>query len=100
MLRRGASADIGPARTSAVFFAHRADEAFFLADRIIVMSPRPGRILEEIPVPFKRPRATDIVASQEFGRLKHHCLELLRVRSYGVPLTRLSPLGFDTGDGG
>jgi NitT/TauT family transport system ATP-binding protein len=85
-------------RTTIVFVTHDIDEALFLADRIIVMSPRPGRILEEIPVPFNRPRSTDIVASQEFGRLKHHCLELLRVRPDGVPLPRLSPLGLGTGD--
>jgi NitT/TauT family transport system ATP-binding protein len=87
-------------RTTIVFVTHDIDEALFLADRIIVMSPRPGRILEEIPVPFKRPRATDIVATPEFGNLKRHCLDLLRVRPDGVPLSRLSPLGFDTGEGG
>jgi NitT/TauT family transport system ATP-binding protein len=80
-------------RTTIVFVTHDIDEALFLADRIIVMTPRPGRILEEIRVPFERPRATDIVASPEFGRLKRHCLELLHVRPDGVPLPRLSPLG-------
>ncbi len=87
-------------RTTVVFVTHDIDEALFLADRIIVMSPRPGRILEVIRVPFARPRATEIVATPEFGQLKRHCLELLHVRSDSAPLTRLSPLGFDTGEGG
>ena len=86
-------------RTTIVFVTHDIDEALFLADRIIVMTPRPGRILEEIRVPFARPRATEIVASPEFGTLKRHCLELLRVRPDGVPLPRLSPLGCDAEDG-
>lgn len=80
-------------RTTILFVTHDIDEALFLADRIIVMSPRPGRILEEIRVPFDRPRATDIVAFPEFGRLKRHCLELLRVESGAASLPRLTPLG-------
>lgn len=87
-------------RTTIVFVTHDIDEALFLADRIIVMTPRPGRILEEIRVPFARPRAAEIVATSEFGTLKRHCLDLLHVRSESAPLTRLSPLGFDTGEGG
>lgn len=80
-------------RTTVVFVTHDIDEALFLADRIIVMTPRPGRILEVIRVPFERPRATEIVATPEFGRLKRHCLNLLHVSSHDVPLPRLSPLG-------
>lgn len=80
-------------RTTILFVTHDIDEALFLADRIIVMSPRPGRILEEIKVPFDRPRATEIVAIPEFGQLKRHCLELLRVESGAAPLPRLTPLG-------
>lgn len=85
-------------RTTIVFVTHDIDEALFLADRIVVMTPRPGRILEEIRVPFARPRTTEIVASSEFGHLKHHCLELLHMRQDAVTLPRLSPLGFDADD--
>ena len=66
-------------RTTILFVTHDIDEALFLADRVIVMSARPGQILEEIAVPFQRPRTADIVALPEFGQLKRHCLELLRV---------------------
>lgn len=83
----------GRVRTTIVFVTHDIDEALFLADRIIVMTPRPGRILEIIRVPFERPRAADIVVTPEFGRLKRHCLELLHVRTHDDTLPRLSPLG-------
>jgi NitT/TauT family transport system ATP-binding protein len=83
----------GRVRTTVVFVTHDIDEALFLADRIVVMTPRPGRILEVIRVPFERPRATEIVATPEFGKLKRHCLDLLHVRSESDQLPRLSPLG-------
>jgi len=79
-------------RTTIVFVTHDIDEALFLADRVVVMSPRPGRIVEEITVPFRRPRRTEIVAEPEFARLKRHCLDLLR-GDEEAGLERLTPLG-------
>jgi len=78
-------------RTTIVFVTHDIDEALFLADRVLVMSHRPGRIIEEIKVPFARPRDAEISVSPEFSALKHRCLSLLHTRNEGLP--RLSPLG-------
>ncbi|MEN3365971.1 MAG: sulfonate transport system ATP-binding protein [Burkholderiales bacterium] len=80
-------------RTSIVFITHDIDEALFLADRILVMSPRPGRIIEEIKLHFARPRPAELVTSGEFMRLKRHCLALLHPQANLIPLERLSPLG-------
>jgi NitT/TauT family transport system ATP-binding protein len=79
-------------RTTVIFVTHDIDEALFLADRILVMSPRPGRLIEDLKVTFPRPRQADVVTSPEFMRLKRHCLELLR-HEPGQALPRLSPLG-------
>ncbi len=79
--------------TTIVFITHDIDEALFLADRIVVMSPRPGRIVEELPIDFARPRQADLVTSTHFTQLKRHCLALLHPHANIVPLDRLSPLG-------
>jgi NitT/TauT family transport system ATP-binding protein len=58
-------------RTSAtaLLVTHNITEAILLADRVIVMTPRPGRIADVIDVPFERPRAQEIVAERDFQEL-------------------------------
>jgi ABC-type nitrate/sulfonate/bicarbonate transport system ATPase subunit len=53
---------------------HDVEEAAFVADRIAVLSPRPGRVVAEIPVELARPRD---VTSPEFGGVKRRVLEAL-----------------------
>ena len=79
--------------TTIVFITHDIDEALFLADRIFVMGPRPGRIVEEIQLDFARPRHAELVTSSEFMRLKRHCLALLHPEGKVIPLERTSPPG-------
>jgi NitT/TauT family transport system ATP-binding protein len=56
---------------------HSVDEALFLADRVVVMSGRPGVIVEAIPVPFPRPRRIDCMRSEQFHHLIDHLTMLL-----------------------
>ncbi|AMK76879.1 MULTISPECIES: ABC transporter ATP-binding protein [Methylomonas] len=66
--------------TTIVFVTHDIDEALFLADRILVMSARPGRIIENLAVDFQRPRDAELLTSEAFMHLKRHCLQLLHLR--------------------
>jgi NitT/TauT family transport system ATP-binding protein len=62
-----------------LFITHNVDEAVFLADRVIVMSRRPGRIktIVEVPVP-RQERSLDSVTDPEYVRVNEHVMQLVR----------------------
>ncbi len=57
-------------RKTVVFITHDVDEAVYLASRVVVMSPRPGRISEIIDVPLPYPRNEDLRLSPEFAEIR------------------------------
>jgi NitT/TauT family transport system ATP-binding protein len=61
-----------------VFVTHSLAEAVFLADRIIVMTARPGRIKASINVPQPHPRSPDFMLTSEFGAIRNDLYALLR----------------------
>jgi len=64
-----------------LFITHDIDEAVILADRIVIMSASPGRIIDDIAVPLARPRADDVMFSAEFIEIKRRCFEHIRRES-------------------
>ena len=59
-------------RKTAIFITHSIREAIFLSDRILVMGRRPSTIIEDIRVPFPRPRSPSVEADPAFNDLYLH----------------------------
>jgi NitT/TauT family transport system ATP-binding protein len=64
-------------RKTIFFITHSILESVFLSDRVLVMSGRPGRIVEELTIPFPRPRVFEIAGDPEFNELVTRIRNLL-----------------------
>ncbi|MER7006929.1 ABC transporter ATP-binding protein [Dactylosporangium sp. NPDC000555] len=70
---------LADAGQTVVLITHSLDEAVFWADRIIVMSPRPGTIAEEIRLETPRPRDLDFMTTKEFQDIRVHLFEQIQL---------------------
>ena len=75
--------------SSVLFVTHDVEEAIYLADRIFILSARPGTIAEDVPVPFGRPRDPAVKQKPEFHELQDYVLACLR-RAPGRGQVRVS----------
>jgi NitT/TauT family transport system ATP-binding protein len=58
-------------RSTVLFVTHDVDEAVYLADRVLIMSPQPGRLIRTVNIPLPRPRShADTRPSKRFGELR------------------------------
>ena len=64
-------------RITTLLVTHGVDEALFLADRIVVMSGRPGRIIKTLAIDFPRPRSPELMRTAPFHELYDQLAELL-----------------------
>jgi NitT/TauT family transport system ATP-binding protein len=60
-----------------LFITHDIDEAILLGDRVHVMTARPGRIKEIVPIDIARPRSTEVLTTNRFAALKRHIMALV-----------------------
>jgi ABC-type nitrate/sulfonate/bicarbonate transport system ATPase subunit len=69
-------------RPSVLFITHDVDEAVYLADRVVVLSPRPARVVRAMEVRLPRPRHQGMVAWPAFGE---HAADLLQALGVAAP---------------
>jgi NitT/TauT family transport system ATP-binding protein len=67
--------------TTVLFITHDIDEAIFLADRVLIMSASPGRIIAEFAIDLPRPRLPEVIAEPAFAELKRQCMVHIRAES-------------------
>lgn len=67
--------------TTVVFVTHDVDEAVFLADRVLIMSAAPGRIIEDVTIELPRPRSTDLASTPEYIKARQFCLDTIKAES-------------------
>lgn len=93
-LWEGPRASVGSAaaRRTVLFVTHSIDEALVLADRVLVMSPAPGRIVAEVRVPFPRPReVVQLRRDPRFGELAYTLWQALGPRRGAQASTPVVP---------
>ena len=66
-------------KKTVVFVTHSLTEAVYLADVVLVMSARPGRIIDRVPVTLPRPRTYEMTGGEVFGRLRDRIWRQIRI---------------------
>jgi NitT/TauT family transport system ATP-binding protein len=69
-------------RFAGLFVTHSVSEAAFLASRVLIMSPRPGRIVSEVAIPFEYPRPLELRFDPEFAAIAGQISARLRARPH------------------
>ena len=65
-------------RVTVLFVTHDVDEAIFLADRVVVLASRPGRVKSDLPIELERPRSFEVLTTPAFMEYKRRVLTDIR----------------------
>lgn len=71
-------------KVTVLFVTHDVDEAIFLADRVVVLASRPGRVKMDIPIALERPRSYELVTDPQFSQYKRDILSAIREETLKV----------------
>ena len=73
-----------------LFVTHGIAESVFLSDRVVVMTPRPGRVAAVIDIPFARPRSAQLLGTAEFAAIAAEIRAVLDISGLIDPQVRTS----------
>jgi NitT/TauT family transport system ATP-binding protein len=76
------------ARKTVLFITHQINEAVYLADRVAVMSARPGRVKSVFEVPFERPRPLSLKREQRFLQIEDQIWQLVEEKPERLGMAR------------
>jgi NitT/TauT family transport system ATP-binding protein len=76
------------ARKTVLFITHQINEAVFLADRIAVMSARPGRVKGIVTVPFSRPRSLTLKRDPQFLAIEETIWQMVEESPERIGMTK------------
>jgi NitT/TauT family transport system ATP-binding protein len=65
-------------RKTVIFVTHQLDEAVYLADRVVVLQPHPGKVRSIVPINLSRPRSLDVKRTAEFADLVEQLWALIK----------------------
>ncbi len=76
-------------RKTVLFVTHNLTEATFLSDRVLVLGPRPARVLDDVAINLPRPRDFALMATEHFGRLRDRMWRLIMASEQQTELPQL-----------
>ena len=71
-------------KNTAIYVTHQISEAIYLSDQVLVMSARPGRIKEVVPIELPRPRSLAVQQEPKFNQLERHIWALLQAEAVNM----------------
>jgi len=74
------------ARKTVLFITHQINEAVYLADRVVVMGPRPGRVKDVFTIPFPRPRTLSLKRDPKFLEIEDAIWQLVEEKPENMGL--------------
>ncbi|MPZ22966.1 MAG: ATP-binding cassette domain-containing protein [Dehalococcoidia bacterium] len=80
-------------KKTVIFVTHSLEEAVFLSDRVVVMSRRPGRIKEVVPIDLPRPRDYDTRATAQFAEYRGYLWSLIKAEAEAAEEESLTVAG-------